>query len=500
MRKFAYLSLMLFFMWPGSSWAQVRDLFAEFEEEASVESSQSGDVASSSSLEVPASSALEMSSAVQVISSSVDEIRSSSSIESSSSLAEVSSSQMANGSDSLSSESAKLDSSSVSHVPAALSSASADTLDKPDFSKMPDSTSQSSDSTLNAVADSALSSSFAELSSSSVESSSSMESSSSVQVAAPVVELSSSSMSRRDLLGPVKVSRVHGIDEMKGKYKNPKKALFMSLVVPGSGQMYVGGSTFTYVRGGLYLAIEAALWGGFAYFSVYKYDEQVDKYKKFAKEHFSIGRYEAEMRNIYAQLSDETEETRFEERYMANRESFCEAIYGTASASGCYTAGKLFYNDKAHYNRFSVSNPSSLKDELKTVGDFYDASSVYQQIADKSFVLGWDDVEDAAVVVNLDLEDEIPEDGVVPLGKSSNMDEYRSMRNKANDYADMQAWFFGGLILNHIVSAIDAALTANSHNKALYAEDLSWYDNLHFDSYVSVFDGFDVGVRANWGF
>jgi hypothetical protein len=167
-------------------------------------------------------------------------------------------------------------------------------------------------------------------------------------------DISSSSMSRRDLLGPVKVSKVYGIDEMKGRYRSPRKALFMSLVVPGSGQLYVGGSTFTYVRGGVYLALEAALWGSWYYFSVYKYNDQVKKYKKYAKEHYSIGRYEAGMRDLYGQLSDEMEESRFEARYMSSREGFCEAIYGSATASNCYTAGRLFNQDKAHYDRFSV--------------------------------------------------------------------------------------------------------------------------------------------------
>ncbi len=307
-------------------------------------------------------------------------------------------------------------------------------------------------------------------------------------------------MSRRDLLGPVKVSKVYGIDDMKGRYKSPRKALFMSLVVPGSGQLYVGGSTFTYVRGGAYLALEAALWGSWAYFSVYKYNDQVKKYKKFAREHYSIGRYEAGMRELVGQLSDETEESRFETRYMNSRESFCEAIYGNASSAGCYTANRLFYNDKSHYDRFSVGNPTSLENEIESVGSFYDGSAVYQQIADRAYVLGWDDVEEPAVAMNLELEDDEPSDGIVPLAKSSNMDEYRSMRSKANDYADLQVWFFGGLILNHIVSAIDAAFTANAHNKTLYSEELSWYDRLHFDSYVSIFNGLDVGVQASWGF
>ena len=341
------------------------------------------------------------------------------------------------------------------------------------------------------------SSSSVEVSSSSEESSSSEVSSSSVEVAQVP---SSSSMSRRDLLGPVKVSKVYGIDEMKGRYKSPRKALFMSMVVPGSGQLYVGGSAFTNVRGVAYLALEAALWGGWYYYSVYKYDKQVNKYKKFAKKHFSIGRFESQMRDIYLnQLSDETEESRFETRYMSSREDFCKAIYGDAKASGCYTKGKLFTNDKAHTDRFSVTNPTSLGKEIASQKNFYDMAQVYQLIGEKTYVLGWDDVDSVALGQNLLLEEDNPE-SIVPLGTSKNLSKYRSMRNKANDYADLQIWFFGGIILNHLVSAVDAAFTANAHNKELYSEELSWYDRIHFDSYLSFFDGFDVGVQASWGF
>ena len=111
---------------------------------------------------------------------------------------------------------------------------------------------------------------------------------------------------------------------------------------------------------------------------------------------------------------------------------------------------------------------------------------------------GWDDVQNEALAINLGLED--PNSETVPLGESENMTKYRSMRNDANDYADLQAWFIGGLILNHIISAVDAALTANAHNKVLYEEDLSWYDRLRFDSGVSFTQSFGWAVRANWGF
>ena len=449
----------------AQSFAQPRDLFAEFEAEN--EAAQSSEtVVSSSSVEASSSSVAPSSSSVA---SSSSVVASSASVVPPPSSAEVSSS------------SAPADSSAP-----AVAAVPADSAAAPDSAK-PRNLEEAYIAAMNAqVEESRKRDSLAALASSSSEQ--------------PAPNISSSSMSRRDLLGPVKVSKVYGMDELKGRYKSPRKALFMSLVVPGSGQLYVGGSTFTYVRGGAYLALEAALWGSWAYFSVYKYNDQVDKYKKFAKTHYSIGRYEAGMRELYGQLSDETEETRFETRYMNNREAFCEAIYGNAATAGCYTAGRLFYNDKNHRNQFGDKDKSLGEESEDLRKDFYDAAALYQQISDKSYVLGWDDVEEPAAAMNLGLEDDELEDGIVPLGKSSNMDKYRAMRNKANDYADLQVWFFGGLILNHIISAVDAAFTANAHNKVLYSEELSWYDRLHFDSYVNIFNGLDVGVQASWGF
>ena len=450
------------------SFAQPRDLFAEFEAEAT-----------------QSSEAVVSSSSAIVSSSSVKE--SSSSVVSSSSVAPLSSSEVVSSS----SDPAAPADSSTPAVADTTAPAVADTTAPADTtvadSAAVDSAKQMTPEEAFAAEmrrrseENRISDSLAALSSSSSEQ--------------PAPDISSSSMSRRDLLGPVKVSRVHGIDEMKGRYKSPRKALFMSLVVPGSGQLYVGGSNFTNIRGGVYLALEAALWGSWYYFSVYKYDQQVSKYKTFAKKHFSIGRYERGMRDLY-NADAVNYESEFRRRYLGTRESFCEAIFGNASMHGCYDRDKLYHNDVEYVNDF-VKNPKTLLSEKHKV-KFDNKSEVYQLIADDAYVLGWDDVEDRTVATALGLED--PESATVALGESENLKEYRSLRSKATDYADMQAWFFGGLILNHIVSAIDAALTANSHNKSLYEEDLSWYDHLHFDSGVSFVGGFGVNVQASWGF
>ena len=487
MRKFVLLPLFFGLSLAQVSFAQVRDLFDEFEKEAgvpavpAVETPAPAAPASSAAAQTPAP-VTPASSAVVVLSSSSASVPSSSSEAvvvpaSSSSLAPVASS----------SSIADVMSSAVDVAPAVvavdtavLDSATRDSLMREAAIAEAERVRALADSTRKA--DSLAQAQAAGLTN--------LSSSSAVA--------SSNSMSRRELLGPVKVSKVNGIDEMKGRYKNPRKALFLSLLVPGAGQMYVGGNTATYVRGGVYIGLEVLMWSFWGYFSIYKYNQQVDKYKKFAKQHYSIGRYERAMRDLYDAGGSIYPQV-FYNRYMTSRKSFCEAIYGDASVGSCYIEGKLFDGDQQHYNKFNDKNKSLAEEMGNFKKSFANESELFQLISDGAYVRGWDDVKDGGTLVNdLNLDSDDPE--VVSLGESKNLNKYRDMRSDANGYADSQVWFIGGLILNHIVSAVDAALTANAHNKVLYEEDVSWYERLHFDSNMSFKDSFGWSVRANWGF
>ena len=511
MRKFALLPLFLGLSLAQLSFGQVRDLFAEFEEEAKApatpavqtpaapaSSAAVAPASSSAKAKAPASSSSKKSkkskssSSVAVSSSSV-ELPSSSSVEVLSSSLEaqpsVVVSSAAESSSSVvtvesSSSVADLMSSAVVLDTAVLDSATRDSLTRE--------AAITEAERVRALADSARR----------ADSLAQAQAAGLMNVSSSSVAASSNSVSRRDLLGPVKVSKVHGIDEMKGRYKNPRKALFLSLLVPGVGQMYVGGTTATYVRGGVYMALEVFMWSGWGYFSIYKYNEQVKKYKRFAKDHYSIGRYEASMRNLY-NAGGKLYSNEFNNRYMGTRKSFCEAIYGDAGNAGCYHENALFESDSRHLGLFGDKDVM-LGEEMnafskETKRDFNKESELFQLISEDAYVLGWEDAE-SAIVSDLNLETPNSETASLSKDGSDYQRKYRSLRRDANDYADMQAWFIGGLILNHIVSAVDAALTANAHNKVLYEEDVSWYDRLHFDSGVSFKDSFGWTVRANWGF
>ena len=229
MRKFALLPLFLGLSLAQLSFGQVRDLFAEFEEEAKAPASVPASSASvapeatkapatpavapeSSAAKAPASSASKKSKAK---SSSSKAVSSSSVILSSSSAVVVSSSSVEVSAPSSSSVAPVESSSSVEAAPAVaivdttvLDSAARDSLMREAAIAEAERVRAQADSSRRA--DSLAQAQAAGL----------------TDVSSSSVAASSNSMSRRDLLGPVKVSKVHGIDELKGRYKNPRKALF----------------------------------------------------------------------------------------------------------------------------------------------------------------------------------------------------------------------------------------------------------------------------------
>lgn len=283
------------------------------------------------------------------------------------------------------------------------------------------------------------------------------------------------------------MSRVRGIDEMKGRYKSPRKALFMSLLVPGAGQMYVGGTTFNYVRGGLYMVTEVVLGGLWYHYSVTLYDRQVNRYEKYANAHFSVGKYEADIYSLYSQLSDNDERTEFQTQYLSGRETYCGSIYKNASQNDCSQADLR----KGDNHRLQFPKDELLGTTVKKV-NLYDETELYRTIGGVNYVYGWDDAGNYASASDLNLEADASE--WVALGTSNNREAYLDMRDRATELANYQAYFLGGLILNHLISAVDATWSAYAHNKGLYEEKLAWYERIRFDSQVML--NSDIGSKV----
>ncbi|MDR2580168.1 MAG: DUF5683 domain-containing protein [Fibromonadaceae bacterium] len=284
------------------------------------------------------------------------------------------------------------------------------------------------------------------------------------------VRVSSDADKRRELLGTVQVSRVHAIDEFRGTYKSPRRAMFMSLVLPGSGQMYVGTTQSRYIRGAFYMAEEIALISGLYYYSVHKYDKQVKKYQNFAKDNFKVSNYESAMNSLF----NEEYKDKFQMLYGSERENYCRAFYGSSANRSCIENFGINYS-----NHPGDNTPLFYPNEF------------YRIIGNENFILGWvDAAQNPGVKENLFTEN--PQ--YMPLGTSVDRDTYMSMRKKANSLADRQAIFIGAILLNHIVSAIDAALAAKAHNSTLYEEKISFLDKIRLGSDIHIGENFKAGA------
>ncbi len=283
----------------------------------------------------------------------------------------------------------------------------------------------------------------------------------------------------------VRETTVNTIDYLKGRYRSPKKALFMSLIVPGLGQAYVGQSWFNYARGAAYFIGDVALAYGWHYYVGIKQDREIGKYKAFADKNWRQWKYEDSV-FAYKESSKDLNQ---------HRESYCDAVQSQGSSKGVLLHGGCMDPDKS-------SEYVSFKNEYRDTGSaaevgalratFPNSQQFYEMIGkENEFITGWIDApemktnDSAWYAVNDSGAIAQDKNGHSILASTVFQQRYIGMRAQANSYARMQAWFLGGMVINHIVSAVDAALTARYHNKALYQSETTWYDRLHLDSRVA---------------
>ncbi len=266
----------------------------------------------------------------------------------------------------------------------------------------------------------------------------------------------------------VRETTVNTIDELKGQYRSPKKALFMSLLVPGLGQAYVG----NYYRAAAYILADVAMVAGWRHYVVVKHDRQVRRYRAFADENWTQAKYEDSVSQV---LSLREKEART--LITPHRDFYCGYVIDRATTTGnqLYTACADL-EPSGDYTLFrNTYDDSELTPEERgdNRGTFYDVHQFYELVGkEQEFVAGWSDAND--VVFG---------DSSI-TGGSELRGRYVEMRAKATDYSRMQVYFLGGIVLNHIISAVDAALSARYHNRALYQTEVSWYDRIRLESVV----------------
>jgi hypothetical protein len=216
-----------------------------------------------------------------------------------------------------------------------------------------------------------------------------------------------------------------------GLHKSPWLAGGMSLAVPGSGEFYAG----SYWKAALFLAVEVGAWA-MAYHFDKKGDRQTDFFQNYADQHWSVIQY--------AQYS------------LKN--------FIPASEQPAYQQG-LFYPNSQGRPPWEQVNWDVLRQMEQEIGGFYShnlpphGEQQYYELIGKypQFVSGWDAVRDNPLPPDYEqIKANLPQQYL----------EYGTWRGTANDYYRSASTYVAVAVVNHIVSAIDAAWTAGSYNRA----------------------------------
>ncbi len=218
--------------------------------------------------------------------------------------------------------------------------------------------------------------------------------------------------------------------------RTPMLAAVMSFAIPGAGQIY----NKDYLTAGIFVAVEVA---AFVFANKYetKGDDQTKFYKNYANEHWSVAQYARwTYDNAQNLINDgpnprEFSGTDYDNLFLdpdTRTKVNWEVLHKLESEIGWYYS---------HH--------------LAPFGDqqYYEMIGKYTQ-----FNVGWKSFDEDAPYEkydpnNIKLVDEFK--------------WYSKERGKANDYYNISRWAVITIVTNHIVSAIEAAWTANKFNRNL---------------------------------
>lgn len=215
--------------------------------------------------------------------------------------------------------------------------------------------------------------------------------------------------------------------------KSPWLAAGMSAVLPGAGELYAE----NYYKSAAFFAVEVAAW-----VVAYSYDKkgnnQTNFFQNFADQHWSVVKY---------------------------------ATYSLQLAPGTYAWQKTPVDPNAKpwdQVNWDVLNQMERDIGQTARGSYYShvlphhGDQQYYELIGKyeQFDEGWDDANP-----NL-----APDYSNIVANLSPTMTNYSGMRAKANSYYNNASTAVAVAIINHLISAIDAAWTAASFNKSVHAE------------------------------
>lgn len=217
---------------------------------------------------------------------------------------------------------------------------------------------------------------------------------------------------------------------VNGKKKSPVLAGVMSLALPGAGEFY----TESYWRAGGFALAEAGLWVLYAAYTS-KGNRQTDMFQSFADDHWSVVRYAGW---IEANVTKLNSDVRSFSGYMIpgteGRPPWERVDWSKVNA----VEGQIAQKSGNGFTHLLPHRPEQ---------QYFELIGKYPQ-----FAAGWDD---AGVMT--------PE-RILSSDVSARFLEYSKMRGVANDFYNTATTGSALIVVNHVLSALDAAWSASQYN------------------------------------
>ncbi len=219
--------------------------------------------------------------------------------------------------------------------------------------------------------------------------------------------------------------------------KSGIKAALMSAAIPGLGEVYAK----SYWRAAVFFALDVALLSSNFVYEDKGKDEDI-RMKAFGDEHWSERQYWSKLyyeADVLAQDDPDLAERLPDYSYDENDP----------------------YHLLENYNNININALRFLENELgythtlpsTKTQQYYEM--IYKYL--HQFGAGWDDLPYPDYYDNLD-----------NLGTvTPNIKKYRTMRNRSNDYYQTATTMLNLMLLNHVLSAFDAALAVKQFNKKI---------------------------------
>lgn len=294
--------------------------------------------------------------------------------------------------------------------------------------------------------------------------------------------------------------------EAARRYRSPRKAFFLSLIIPGAGQAYCG----SWGKAAFFATTEISLGVGWYYVVVIKAREKEHQAQRYAAAHWKMQKYDSTWNSLYG--TDTLTEIR--QSTASNRESWCEALYGNTSSnlySACVDGPKnSVYNTYTSQFTTGATNATA-GDSVQSFwnNNIVNMTTFYNLIGYSEFSSGWEDnstqVTDAQLQAYYKVATDNDPSTVASAsglwGTSAMQQHYLALRSRADQLARMQKWFMGGMIINHLAAAFDAALQAGRMNRELLQLQTSWLDGLDFQGGMAWSGGLPgLQGRLAWSF